>query len=375
MAPTCFTCGYKSLKTAKINSCKHSNLQRAIYGTYCVSEVEYALSLGYEIVKIFSVLHYKNSFPILHEFVTLLGYEKLKASGFPSDTSDKTAFCAYLNQKMKFSNIGLELKPGFINFNKKKREFAKLALNSFLGKFSQSNNKSFHKLVSSEKEIAKYFYSKTFEIKDIFCYNKYFCHIEVERKRKTLIRPNLSANCVIGAQIVAYARQFMHEKMVELEQIGATVYYSDTDNLIFSLKKWQENPLIISPAFGDFKYEIPKESTILSFYSLGPKNYAVQFQDENGAYGNIVKLRGMTLSNAFNQNIIDTEVYNHFLDNALKKKHLELGVPQLRWRSSKVTKTKALSFQKTFFSNAIQSKRIVNKSSKNFLTFPFGYQT
>lgn len=373
VAPTCFTCGYKSLKTAKINSCKHSKIERSIYGTYCVSEIEYALSLGYKLVKIFSILNYKESYPILHQFVTLLGFEKLKASGYPSDISDKNEFCNYLNQKMKFAQIGLELKPTMLNYNNKKREFAKLALNSFLGKFSQCNNKSFHKLVSSENEIAKYFYSKTFEIKSIFCYNQYFCHIEVDRKRKTLIKPNLSANCVIGAQIVAFARQFMHEKMMELEGLGATIYYSDTDNLIFALKKWQQNPLSISPAFGDFKYEIPKESTILSYFSLGPKNYAIQFKDVNGSYGNIVKLRGMTLTNAFNENIIDTEVYNNFLNNALKKKHIQIGIPQVRFRSSKVTKTKAFVFQKTFFSNAIQSKRIVNKSSNNFLTYPFGY--
>lgn len=374
VAPNCFTCGYKSLKTAQINTCKHSTFEKAIKGTYCLTEIEYALSLGYQILKVFSILLYKQSSNILHKYVSLLGFEKLKSSGYPSTETDKKAYCKYLNSKMNLKSLGLLFEPKIVFSDSHKREFAKLALNSFLGKFSQSIDKPLQKIVSSENEIAKYFYSKTYEITDIFCLNKFFCQIEVQRKRKTLLQPNLSSNCVIGAQIVALARQFMHKKMIELESIGGTLYYSDTDNLIFALKKTLKNPLQMSSAFGDFKYEIPPDCKIFSFYSLGPKNYSISYKDNNGISSNIVKLRGITLSNVSNKNIIDTSVYDTFLANALKKKFIQIGIPQLRLRSSKYTKTKSSSFQKSFFSNSLEAKRIIDKKSQNYLTHPFGYK-
>ena len=63
IAPSCFTCGFRSLKSAKINACKHLPNERAISGTYCIPEIEYALSLGYKILKVFSILLYKISLP------------------------------------------------------------------------------------------------------------------------------------------------------------------------------------------------------------------------------------------------------------------------------------------------------------------------
>ena len=274
---------------------------------------------------------------------------------------------------MNFTRIGLSLTPETISFDHEKREFSKLALNSFLGKFSQKFDQSIQKVVSSEEEIAKYFYSKTFQITDIFALNSFFCQIEVKKKNKTSNNPNRSANCVIGAHIVAFARQFMHQKMVHLVNNGAKLLYSDTDSIIYSLKKPQPTPLTISPAFGDFKFEIDEESTILSYYCLGPKNFALQFIDSKGIYGNIVKLRGLTLSNSCNQNIINTSVYDLYLQQAIKKKKLKISVPQIRVRSSKHTKTKTIRFQKTFFNNSINAKRIIDPNCPNLTTYPYGF--
>ena len=85
MAPNCFSCGLKSLPNAKINSCKHTILERAIQGTYCISEVNYALKLGYKILKIFSCIVYKTMEPLLRKFVSILGFEKLTSTDFDSN--------------------------------------------------------------------------------------------------------------------------------------------------------------------------------------------------------------------------------------------------------------------------------------------------
>ena len=365
IAPNCYLCGYKSLNSSKINSCKHKPIQRAINGTYCISEINFALKLGYKIFKIFSAFIYETSDPILREFISLLGFEKLTSSKF-----DKTFNLVEMKKNMFFEN---DLVPDSFNENPEKRNFTKLALNSFLGKFSQRSDRLITKLVSSEEEISKYFYSKTFNISEIFALNKYFCHVQLKRKRKTLNLPNVRTNCILGAQVVAFARQFMHEKMIELENLNAKIMYIDTDCLIFSLKKSQKIPFKISPCFGDFKFEIPEEFLITSYYSLGPKNFAIQYKNDQNQLKDIVKLRGVTLKNEINSKRVDSKIYDIYLKQFLSNKLIKKSIPQVRNVISKHKNLKEQKFQKVFFSNSIKSKRIINKKNVNLNSFPFGF--
>jgi len=365
LAPVCFTCGFKSLPKATINSCKHSKLQRALKGTYCISEINFALKLGYKILKIFSAFVYKTSEPILKDFISILGFEKLTSSKFdPSfDLND-------MKLKMFFKD---DLTPEVFKENVQKRNFTKLALNSLLGKFSQKTDRSIVKLVGSETEISNYFYSKTFNVSDLISINKFFCQVQLTRKRKTLIPPNLKSNCIIGAQVVAFAREFMHKKIIDLENLNAKIMYFDTDCLIFALKNNQKLPFKISPCFGDFKHEIPPQFKILSYYSLGPKNFSIQFQDDKGLLKDVVKLRGVTLTNDLNKEQVDSKTYDFYLSEFLKRKIIKKSIPQVRSRISKHKKIKIQKFQKVFFTNSIKSKRIIDQKCINLNSFPFGY--
>ena len=107
----------------------------------------------------------------------------MRASGISNKIKDKEIFCSYLNSKMNFTGFGLSLTPETISFDHEKREFSKLALNSFLGKFSQKFDQPIQKVVSTEEEISKNFYSKTFQITDIFALNNFFCQIEVKKTK------------------------------------------------------------------------------------------------------------------------------------------------------------------------------------------------
>jgi|YelNatPaOPRAMG01_1025707.scaffolds.fasta_scaffold11259_2 hypothetical protein len=365
VAPVCYTCGFKSLQNATINSCKHSKLQRAIKGTYCISEINFALKLGYEILKIFSGFIYENSEPFLKKFISILGFDKLTSCKFdPSfDLND-------MKLKMSFET---DLTPDDFLENVQKRNFTKLALNSLIGKFSQRSDRSLTKLVGSEAEMSKYFYSKTFNVDDLIAVNNFFCQINLTRKRKTLIPPNLKSNCIVGAQVVAFAREFMHEKMIELQNIDAKIMYFDTDCLIFALKTYQNFPFDISPCFGDFKHEISTNCKILSYYSLGPKNFSIQFQDELGLLKDLVKLRGVTLTNELNKEQVDSKTYDFYLREFLKSKHVKKSIPQVRSKILKHKRLRVEKFQKVFFTNSIKSKRIIDKKSLNLNSFPFGY--
>lgn len=373
VAPTCFTCGFKSLKTARINACKHLPSERAIKGTYCISEVNYAIQLGYKILKIFSICYFNESSKILCDFIALLGFQKLSNSGFPFPDTDQNEYCNYLNQKMCFEKISQLICPQHVQNNKPKREFFKLALNSFLGKFSQRNNLPITKIVRSEEEISKFFYGKTYEITDIFAVNKFFCQLELQRKRQSSLPPSKNTNCILGACIVALSRQYMHEKMVELESEGAKIFYTDTDSLVFSLNKNKKMPLTMSTCFGDFKYEVDPNYQIMSYFSLGPKNFALLFKDDHGCYHKIIKLRGVTLKNRVNKDLVDSETYECFLKSIFEKKKQTISIPTVRHKFCKYNKTKAKIFTKTFFTNSVKSKRIIDKNCPNFSSYPFGY--
>ena len=365
MAPNCFSCGLKSLPNAKINSCKHTILERAIQGTYCISEVNYALKLGYKILKIFSCIVYKTMEPLLRKFVSILGFEKLTSTDFDSNFN-----LTEMKNKMFFEK---DLTPEHFKENLQKRNFSKLALNSFFLIFFFISDLVINKLVSSEEEMSKYFYSKTFDITSLFALNEHFCQIQLKRKRKTLTPPNARSNCILGAQVVAFSREFMHQKMLELDNVGAEIFYIDTDSLIFSLKKNQNMPLNISPCFGDFKFEIPQEYEILNYFSLGPRNFAIQFETDSGEIKELIKLRGVTLSNVVNKKVIDSKIYDFYLKQFLKNKTIRKAVPQVRSKISKHKKLKTQNFQKVFFSNSIKAKRIIDKQSKNLTSNPFGF--
>ena len=91
-------------------NCKHNSTERALLGVYMISEIEFALTLGYKIMNVFEVHAYLSSENILRPFVTRLNDLKTKYS----DTEP---------------NVG-------------KRNFYKLAANSFFGKFSQRQDKT-----------------------------------------------------------------------------------------------------------------------------------------------------------------------------------------------------------------------------------------
>ena len=94
----------------------------------------------------------------------------------------------------------------------------------------------------------------------------------------------------------------MLKDMQKLQNLGAQVYYSDTDSIIFDVpKKVGKETLarefnIGSKAYGGYKHEVSGE--ILSCVIAGPKNYAIRYFDEKkGREEEMVKVRGFSLTN------------------------------------------------------------------------------
>ncbi len=90
--------------------------------------------------------------------------------------------------------------------------------------------------------------------------------------------------------------------MQKLQRLGARVYYSDTNSVIFDApKRLGKNALaklfnIGSKAYGGHKFEI--EGEILSLVVAELKNYALRYFDpREGAEREMVKVRGFSLTN------------------------------------------------------------------------------
>ena len=104
------------------------------------------------------------------------------------------------------------------------------------------------------------------------------------------------------AWVTALARLTMLGDMQKLQRLGARIYYSDTDSVIFDAPKrlgkkaLSEMFNIGSKAYGGYKFEI--EGEILSCVIAGPKNYALRHSDpRDEVVREMVKIRGFSLTN------------------------------------------------------------------------------
>ena len=83
--------------------CKHSDDQRAFTSTYMITEIEYALTLGYKILHIYEMHVYFDFDFIFKPFMTKLNFLKTKYSNcFAKDQTlnDKSHYCNILNSRM-----------------------------------------------------------------------------------------------------------------------------------------------------------------------------------------------------------------------------------------------------------------------------------
>ena len=112
--------------------CRHTSGTRAITDTWTSIELEFAVTCGYKILKIYEFFTYENTKPIFRKFYTRLARMKLASEGFPENVvsdSEKKQHVDSLNQAMP----GLNLKVEDVEKNPGKRASAKDMQN--IGKF------------------------------------------------------------------------------------------------------------------------------------------------------------------------------------------------------------------------------------------------
>ena len=367
------------LKNKASKHCNHrSKNKRSFTSCYQITDLEKAVALGYEILEWYEIHHYKKRENIFAEFVKVLAAQKLKNTdifeSFASDSCDeKQKICHSLNVNMRFdTHPNLLLTPNNIVSNPAQKEFFKLMLNSFYGRFALHTNFTHHYFCRSLQEIERYASQKDTKIIDIFSFSEDICEIEVVAPTK--VKPNLNGTLYITSEINALARKFIYEKSEEIENVGGMILSIDTDAIIFALPPQAKNPLVYSHAFGDFKNVLGSNSTLESFYSLGPRNYSITYKDSLGVQQHLLKVKGLSTQSANNCNIISPQMYQDFIEKQFNSDICQIYLPQMRKNVKKQTKKFHEILTYFEFGNEIHAKRYIFTKQQDFNSYPYGYK-
>jgi hypothetical protein len=356
----------------KCKICNHSDSERSLTSVYFISELEFALQLGYKILQIYECHYFEKSDFILSDFTKKLACLRLQNSNLFSDLNsleEKETYIKYLNKEMKFK-APFELNKENINYNESKRSFYKIMMNSIFGKLEQRLDKPKTVYVNSQEELEKYYFSDAI-ITSIFCLNENICQLELKPNCEKL-PPNRENNSYIGGELVAFGRILMYKTIQKIDLIGK-VFYVDCDSCYFSLPSNVKMPFEISDCFGAFKNVY--EGEILSFFSIAPKNYAITYKTKENKIKHVTKIKGLSLTSYYLENEINTATFNYFLSKYLNDEIEKKQIAQLRCRKERKSQkiTKKLEIVK--FSNQITNRRNIINKCKYITTVPYGFET
>ena len=105
------------------------------------------------------------------------------------------------------------------------------------------------------------------------------------------------SNPAVSAAIASKARIKLYHAIFNKDLVGARLLYTDTDSLVFAVKKEAADEYI-DKHFGNIHFDSGLRSTIIvdAVFAL-PKTYAVRTKDGSSA----IKMKGMQVDVAFNK--------------------------------------------------------------------------
>jgi hypothetical protein len=346
-------------------------MERAITSSYFISELNAAIKYNYQVIYIHECHFYKEATFFMRDFVQKINALKVRHSNIFQNCQsfqDKVDYCDYLNKEMELPQ-SFKICPNTVNENKSKRFLYKQMANGFFGKFQQLQTKSKTLFVRSQNNLESLYFSNNI-ITDIFCINDDFCKVEMVPKDEKKLPPNLKSNCYIGSQIIAYSREIIFEHMNTIEMNGGTIYQVECDSIIFSLPNNLPLPIKLSHALGHFKNEI--DGDIVSFYSFGPKNYSITYQNKvNYQLETCSRISGLSLNNTLFKHELNEKLFKEYLQNLnfLQK----TTIAQVRTKQKKKTNEIITILEKTTYSNQITRRRVLKSDTKDLIMYPYGF--
>jgi hypothetical protein len=114
---------------------------------------------------------------------------------------------------------------------------------------------------------------------------------------------------------------------------------------------------------------------ILSFHSLGNRNYNISYLDENGIIQNHTKVKGLSLTSHVLSNTLTPELFSEYVESSFQNYFKSTYLPQFRQSVSKLTKEPNCKLQSFQFSNELFVKRFVlDEIPYSYVTWPYGYK-
>ncbi|GBN68642.1 hypothetical protein AVEN_251372-1, partial [Araneus ventricosus] len=324
MFPLCRSCTEALQQTV----CTHSDDDRALTGTWVSEELKKAKSMGYEIAK--------------------------ESSGWPTECVTEETKKEYIESYAQ--REGIDLNAESIQVNPGRRSVAKLALNSFWGRWGMNLNKNQLSFVSSLQEFNKILSDSTIKVKDVFLPFPISAGL-MWCKEESFVPQDTSTNIFLAALTTCYARLKLYS---ELERLGMAVIYFDTDSIIYQTDGQNDPPT--GNFLGDFTDELDGR-IITSFVSGGPKNYACNLNDGTSN----CKIKGFCL-NFKNSLLLNYETVKEFVCSMDKTAVTSIVNPRKITVEKK--KRRVINKEETRKYHLVYDKRVIQS---DFSTLPYGF--
>jgi hypothetical protein len=259
-------------------------------GTWVCDEITYALAMGYKIDKIHKAMIYdKVVVGLFKDYVDTFMKIKLEASGFPKKyvsmpkNTPKEDWHLYVSDENKQKYLeyvqntsGISIDIDKVKYNAGLRFIAKLCLNSLWGKFGQNLDRDDVIYVNNELDYLKYFEKmRRYEI-----LNDKMVFMKISGSKK----PTFRTTMCVAAYTTAHARIRLHKLMTGIINQGGTMYYCDTDSVIF-----EDAVITTGDALGEVANELDADEYIETFVSVGAKAYAYKTNQDKKT----IKLKGI----------------------------------------------------------------------------------
>ena len=341
--------------------CRHSPAERVLHGTWCTPEINKAMEMGYELVRVHEVWHFKErKSGLFAEYVNTWLKIKTEASGWPKDCTTEEKKRDYIKRFKKKEGIRLEYEK--VEKNPGLKATAKLMLNSFWGKFGQRENLPQVEQCTSPNQLYDILEDDTKHVSDIR-----FCTEEVVEAvythKEEAIFPSNKTNVFVAAFTTCWARLKLYSY---LERLGEQVLYYDTDSVIY---KWRDGQCKIETGdyLGDMKDELEGSGHIVEFVSGGAKNYGYTTSEskvECKVRGFTLNVRGMAV---LNYSSMKSTILSELEDG--EEETLQVTNPS-HFKRNTTTKEIGLVEQTKHY-RLVFDKRVVDLPSKQ--SYPFGY--
>ena len=242
--------------------------------------------MGYVILEIYKVLHWPSNEEIdgstgrgglFTKYINMFLHIKNQASGYPNNICTLKQRQQYVKEYS--SKEGVLLDPKLIKHNPSLCSIAKLALNSFYGKFRQCTNMSKMVYITCYKKLYDFLTDQTKIIKDFHILDTGIVAMEYIHS-KEFQEPDCKTNVITASMCSAY----VHFKLWKImNQLGKRVMYYDTDSVIYVCCPGQWKPPIgkylgnLADELACHEIRCPRCSTghwIVEFVSCDSKNYA-----------------------------------------------------------------------------------------------------